>query len=97
MNYGHEITETGGNAGFGIPGIDEGSSLSFGNECPGAFEAIQLALDGFKGNFKISRYRPAIRFAVMKGVKEHRLGGSASEKILKSGAEHEPYIGSYDP
>ncbi len=33
----------------------------------------------------------------MKGMKEHRLGGAASEKILKSGAEHEPDIGSYEP
>ncbi len=75
----HEITEPGGNAGFWIPGIHEGSSLPFGNECPGAFEAIQLALDGFEGNFKIPGHCPAVGFAVMKGVEEHRLGGAASE------------------
>lgn len=79
VNDGDEVAEPGGNAGFRIPRIDEGSSLPFGNECPGALEAIQLALDGFEGDFKIPGHGSAVSFAVMKGMKEHRLGGTSSE------------------
>ena len=97
MDDGDEITEPGGNAGFRIPRIDEGSSLPFGNESSGALEAIELALDGFEGDFKIPGRSPTVGLAVVKGMEKHRLGGASSEKILKCRTEHEPNIGSNDP
>jgi len=79
VDDGDEITEPGGDAGFWIPGIDEGSSLALGNESSGALEAIELALDGFEGDFKIPGHRPAVGFAIMEGMEEHRLCGASSE------------------
>lgn len=61
-----EVAEAGGDSGFWIPRVDEGSSLAFADQCAGTLEAIELALDGIERNFKIPRNGSAVGFSMMK-------------------------------
>jgi len=82
VGYAGEIAEAGGEAGFRVPGVNKGAALAFADQCAGALEAVELALDGVKRNGKIAGDGAPVGFPPMEKRQEHRFRRLPAKEIL---------------
>lgn len=83
IDHAGEIAQAGGEAGFQVPGVDQGAALAFANEGTGALEAIQLALDGIQRYGKVAGDGSPVGFPMVEKRQKHRFRCLSAKQILE--------------